>query len=134
MTGAEMLVRALRDPHWAERLDTGQWTMLVCAARAEVLLGALAYRLAEVRLPAHVAAILDDARADAVRGQTHALWEAEMARRALAPLGVPVVLLKGIAYAAARHSAADGRSIGDLDILVPREALAAVEAALLEAG
>ena len=57
-----------------------------------------------------------------------------MARRALAPLGVPVVLLKGTAFAAAGLSAGRGRAIGDLDVLVPREALGAVEAALLGAG
>jgi hypothetical protein len=57
-----------------------------------------------------------------------------MARRALAPLGVPVVLLKGTAYVAAGLAAGQGRSIGDLDILVPREHLSAVEAALLAHG
>ena len=57
-----------------------------------------------------------------------------MARRALAPLAVPVVLLKGTAFVAAGLDAARGRSIGDLDVLVPRAALAAVEAALLAAG
>ena len=63
-----------------------------------------------------------------------ALWEAEMARRALAPIGCPVVLLKGTAFVAAGLSAGQGRAIGDLDILVPRGALAPVEAALLAAG
>jgi hypothetical protein len=57
-----------------------------------------------------------------------------MARRALAPLGVPVVLLKGTAYVAAGLEAGRGRSIGDLDILVPRDSLAEVERALLAAG
>jgi hypothetical protein len=57
-----------------------------------------------------------------------------MARRALAPLAVPVILLKGSAYAAAGLAAGQGRSIGDLDILVPREALEAVQSALLGAG
>ena len=57
-----------------------------------------------------------------------------MARRALAPARIPWVLLKGSAYAAAGLEAARGRSIGDLDILVPREALAEAERALLAAG
>jgi hypothetical protein len=57
-----------------------------------------------------------------------------MARRALAPLGIPVILLKGTAYAAAGLAAGQGRSIGDLDILVPRASLEAVETALLGAG
>jgi hypothetical protein len=71
---------------------------------------------------------------DAGQAGRAALWEAEMARRALAPLGVPVILLKGTAYAAAGLPAAEGRSIGDLDILARREDLPAVEQALLGAG
>ena len=57
-----------------------------------------------------------------------------MARRAIAPIDVPVVLLKGTAYVAAGLAAGDGRAIGDLDILVPREALDMVETALRGAG
>ena len=85
-------------------------------------------------VPARVAAIFEAARRDAAHARTQALWEAEMARRALAPLGVPVILMKGTAFHAAGLDASIGRSVGDLDILVPRERLGAVEAALLEAG
>jgi hypothetical protein len=56
-----------------------------------------------------------------------------MARRALAPLDVPVVLLKGTAYAAAGLAAGVGRSIGDLDIMVPRARLEEVQESLLAA-
>jgi hypothetical protein len=45
-----------------------------------------------------------------------------------------VVLLKGTAFLAAGLDAALGRSIGDLDILVPRAALDVVEHALVGAG
>src|SRR3546814_8682663 len=83
-------------------------------------------------MPAGVARIMEDARASAAQGQIAALWEAEMARRVLAPLDCPVVLLKGTAFAAAGLSAGVGRSIGDLDILVPRDRIDAVEAALHE--
>jgi hypothetical protein len=57
-----------------------------------------------------------------------------MARRALAPLGVPVVLLKGTAFHAANLDACRGRSVGDLDILVPRAEIERAETALIEAG
>jgi hypothetical protein len=110
------------------------WNALIAAARAELLLGSLAYRLEEADVPGRVALILADARANAAQGQVAALWEAEMAWRALAPVGCPVVLLKGTAYAAAALGAGRGRSIGDLDILVTRDALADAEAALLCAG
>lgn len=134
MTAGELLVRALRDPALATGFDARRWTSLLTAARAEQLIGSLADRLAGLPLPPVVAAILADARDAAEQGRTQALWEAEMARRALAPLGRPVVLLKGSAYVAAGLAAGQGRSIGDLDILVPREALDAVEVALLAAG
>ncbi|MBA3836508.1 MAG: hypothetical protein C0499_02465 [Zymomonas sp.] len=98
------------------------------------MIGALAHRLAGLPVPPAVARLLGDARASAEQGRTAALWEAEMARRALAPLGVPVVLLKGTAYVAAGLEAGVGRSIGDLDILVPRTSLDTVEQVLLAAG
>jgi len=126
------LVRLLRDPAAAPKVR--DWTSLLSAARAESLAGSLAFRLKGLDLPEGVAERLEDARRSAEQGRREALWEAEMARRALAPLGVPIVLLKGTAYAAAGLSAAVGRSIGDLDILVPRDALPRVEQALLAAG
>ncbi len=134
MNAARLVVAALLDPASTARLDPAGWTATIAAARAESLLGSLAHRLEGLPQPAIVAALLADARRSADEGRRRALWEAEMARRALAPLGVPVVLLKGTAFAAAGLDAGAGRSIGDLDILVPRAALDAVEAALLAAG
>lgn len=134
MTAAEHLVAALLDPATVEAFDAATWTAVLTCARAEQLIGSLAHRLDGLPLPDEVAAILAAARTSAEQGRTQALWEAEMARRALAPLGVPVVLLKGAAYVAAGLAAGQGRAIGDLDILVPREHLDAVERALLGAG
>jgi hypothetical protein len=131
---AALLVAALRDPGSVATLDARSWTGLLAAARAEQLLGSLAHRLDGIPVPGAVARILADARASAVEQRRAALWEVEMARRALAPLGVRVVLLKGSAFVAAGLAAGVGRSIGDLDILVPRDALPAVEAALVRHG
>jgi hypothetical protein len=134
MKGARMLVRALADPPSVLSLDSAGWTALLATARAELLIGSLAHRLAGVETPLAAAAILDDVRRSIDQARIHALWEAEMGRRALADVDAPVVLLKGTAYAAAGLEAGIGRSIGDLDILVPREALDRVEGALLAAG
>jgi hypothetical protein len=134
MNDGWLLARALREPGNASALDAAGWTDLIAIARAEQMLGTLALRLEGVRIPASARRILADARASTAQGQVAAVWEAEMARRALAPLGVPIVLLKGTAFAVAGLRAGEGRSIGDLDILVPRERIEAVEAALLEAG
>lgn len=131
---AAAVVTLLVDPSRAAELDTAAWTGILCAAHAERLLASLAHRLDGLDLPDDVASVLAGARADAEVGRTAALWEAEMARRALAPLDVPVVLLKGTAFVAAGLDAGQGRLIGDLDILVPRDRLDEVEAALLDAG
>lgn len=127
------LVAALRNPQSVAALDGRGWSALLSVARAEVLLGTLAYRLADVAVPDEVRFILDAARIAANQAQVHALWEAEMCRRALAPLGIEPILLKGTAYAAAGLPNAAGRQVGDLDILVPRDRLDEVEAALLGA-
>jgi Uncharacterised nucleotidyltransferase len=132
MRDAGPLVRLLADP--AQSAGVTDWTSPIALARSESLIGSLAWRLKGLPLPARVEALLEAARSDGEAARTQALWEAEMARRALAPLGVPVVLLKGTAYAAAGLEAGRGRSIGDLDILVPRSALPDVERALLAAG
>lgn len=134
MGGALTLARVLADPETSAALDAEGWTSLLSVARAEQLAGTLAHRLDGLPVPDKVAELLADARAAADHGRRAALWEAEMARRALAPLGVPVVLLKGTAFVAAGLAAGQGRSIGDLDILVPRDALDAVEQALLAHG
>jgi hypothetical protein len=125
------LARVLRDPASLGEVD---WTALIAAARAEQLIGSLAFRLQGRRLPARVEAILETARRDFEQTRVQAVWESEMTRRALAPLGIPVVLLKGNAFLSANLDAGVGRSVGDLDILVPRDALEAVEASLLGAG
>lgn len=134
MSDAALLVRALRDPASVAALDGPGWTALLAQARAEQLIGTLAHRLEAQPKPPAAARILQDARRAAEQGRVAALWEAEMARRALAPLGMPVVLLKGTAYVAAGLSAGVGRQIGDLDILVPRARIEDAEAALLAAG
>ncbi len=134
VTDARLLASALADPASVVGLDADGWTTLLAMARAEQLIGTLAMRVEGLPLPNAVRAILADARAAAEHGRRAALWEAEMARRALSALDCPVILLKGTAFVAAGLSAGQGRSIGDLDILVPRASIDKVEAALLAAG
>lgn len=133
MSGA-LLARTLRDPATIALLDAAGWRALLAAARAEQLIGSLACRLDGLAMPHAARRILADARADAGQGRQAALWEAEMARRALAGTGIPMVLLKGTAFVAAGLLAGQGRQIGDLDILVPRDRIGEAESALLAAG
>lgn len=130
----DLLCALLTSPARARDITPPQWTAILTIAHAERLSGSLAYRLSGLALPLAVQSVLDAARYNADAGRIQALWEVEMARRALSPLGVPVVLLKGSAFVAAGLDAGRGRQIGDLDILVPRDRLDDVEAALLKAG
>ena len=108
MRDALILTRALTDPGCVAALDAASWTALLTIARAEQLLGTLAHRLAGLPVPGGVAGVLADARIWAEHERRTALWEAEMARRALAGVDVSVVLLKGTAYAAAGLAATLG--------------------------
>lgn len=134
VSDARILCAVLARPERALALSPGAWTALIAMARAEQLMGALSHRLAGLALPQAVEGILADGRDAAREARRSALWEAELARRCLAPLGIPVVLLKGTAYHAAGLEAGRGRFVGDLDLLVPRSELARVEEALVASG
>ncbi|WP_019515077.1 nucleotidyltransferase domain-containing protein [Sphingomonas sp. Mn802worker] len=131
---ARLLARLLAAPALAADLRAAEWDAIISAARAEQLTGSLALRIDHAAVPSVIADVLREASDVAVEQRRAALWEAEMMRRVLAPLGVSAVLLKGTAYVAGGLAAGQGRHIGDLDLLVPRADLAVVEQALLDAG
>ena len=123
----------------AGRRDAGglspqDWDGVIGVARSEAMLATLAHHLADADVPPAVAALFADQRAGAAVAQRQALWEVEMARRALAPAGIEFVLLKGAAYAASDMACAAGRQIGDLDILVLGSDIRRAENELLNAG
>ena len=134
MSAVRTLVDLLAGRRDADSLAPRDWDGVIGAARAEALLATLAHRLADAALPPSVAALFADQRAAAAVARAQALWEAEMARRALAPEGIEFLLLKGTAYAAAGLSCAEGRQIGDLDILVGWHDIGRAENELIEAG
>lgn len=61
-------------------------------------------------------------------------FEVQQVQRALADTGLALILLKGTAYVAAGLPAARGRLFSDIDILVPKTALADVESLLILHG
>ena len=77
---------------------------------------------------------LESALRLAERQRHEVLWEVDCVRRALAGVDTPVVLLKGAAYLAADLPPARGRLFADVDIMVDRRQLVAVENALFAAG
>lgn len=132
---APLLIKCLREPARLNRLSALDWDLLIRQARHSRLLGRLA-ALAEQHAnpPAAAARHLQAARN--VAGALHraVLWEARHIARALASCGVPVVLLKGAAYALAGLDASRGRLLTDVDILVPQQRLHDVESELVIHG
>lgn len=127
-----LLVDHLREPARLARADAATWAALIRLARKESLIGQLAgvVRDAGVTPPARAQLILDDAMIGVEASQRGARWEAREAARLLGGRGYPIILMKGTAYVVGGLPPADGRTVGDLDILVPRAAIADAEAVL----
>jgi len=122
-------------PDLAAGYSESTWDLLIRQARRANLLGRLAQPLQgdQVPLPAARNHLLS-ARVLAHRQQAAIRWEVECIRRALAGTGAPLVLLKGAAYVMAGLPTSLGRMFSDVDIMVPKRALPAVESALLMNG
>lgn len=133
-----LLLAVLRDPRAAAGFSLGEWDLLVRQA-------------AGAGMGATVLVMLEDAGLlDAVppAPRTHFEWwrvaagrharavrfEVACIREALQDLGLPLILLKGAAYALAGLPAGRGRVFSDIDILLPKPAMGPAEAALMLQG
>jgi hypothetical protein len=135
---SELLLRVLISPAAIAGLTEAEWDQVLPLARTSHLLGRLAseaqaHGLTD-RLPSQVQGHLDAAAAVAAHNERTIRWELNRIERALSHLDIPILLLKGAAYVAAGLPAAKGRSVNDIDIMVPRAALDLVETGLEDAG
>lgn len=138
MSGAPLILQAFRDPGRMDRFSLTDWTLLLRQAAIANLTACL-YYLAEEhgmleRIPAEAREHLAWSRALGERHAQAVRFEIREIGRALAATGVPLVFLKGAAYALAQLPPAHGRLFSDIDILVPQERLGEVEAALMLHG
>lgn len=133
-----VLLRALREPQSVARLGPSEWDLLVRVARRARLHGTLYARLAAIdaldRVPDRALAHLESGATVARYRLQLVRWEQHHLAQVLAPLGVPLLLLKGAAYAAQALPFANGRPMNDVDIMVPAADIERVEAALRRAG
>lgn len=133
-----LLVRVLRSPQAAAELGPGQWDLLLRQAGNANLLVSLLYLLEDHGLletvPHAARTHLEWARLAAASHARSVRHEVARIAAALAGLGVPLILLKGSAYAMAGLDAGRGRLFSDIDILVPKPRLHEVEAALMLHG
>jgi hypothetical protein len=138
LAASRTLLAALTRPaamaSWSER----DWDLAIRQARRSRLLPRLALDAGSLgldsRIPKKAADMLAAERYAAAEHARYLSWEIGRVRRVFEGLGHPLILLKGAAYAAAGLPPARGRPSNDLDILVPEDALAEVEAALIAHG
>lgn len=134
----DLLSRTLRSPDAVTRFSMGEWDLLVRQARSAGLLARMRHVLVQHALIGAIPAVarwhFDAADTLAAKQQLAVRWEVEKIHTALEGLALPLILLKGSAYVMAGLPAAAGRLFNDIDILVPRDQLGPVEAALMLAG
>jgi len=136
--GLPPLLRVLRAPVAAAELDLQGWELLLRQAAGADMTPILLAVLEDAGLlgcvPAAPRAHLEWARMAAARHAQAVRYEVRQIGRALSDLGLRLILLKGAAYAMAGLAPGRGRMFSDIDILVPKERLAEVEAALMLHG
>ncbi|MBZ8138335.1 hypothetical protein CLD22_00270 [Rubrivivax gelatinosus] len=131
-----LLVEVLLEPARALSLPPAGWDLLLRQARRANLIARLHDVLADagVVAPPPARLHLQAARRIADAQRQRMRWELGCIAQALAGATPCAVVLKGGAYLALDLPLARSRLYGDLDVLVPRAALAEVESALLIHG
>lgn len=138
MAHSDLVVSLLREPGNATKLSASEWDVLVRQARHADVMGQLYARLSDAlqleSVPAAALQHLETAWNLSLRHRLAVRWELLGIADTLAPLNITIVLLKGAAYYAAGRMAARGRLFNDVDILVAKSALEAVEQVFIRNG
>lgn len=132
MSLRELIVRIFARPVLALSINEPQWVEIIRILRQQQQLARYAYlfRQADVfmQLPQYARHHMRNAEIIADKQLRQVSSEAIELTKLLAPLNVRPVFLKGAAYALMRELPAGiGRTFSDLDILVPKEQITAVE-------
>jgi hypothetical protein len=133
-----LLLEMLRAPAKVPDCTPAQHDLLLRQAASAQLSATLCARLRAAgvweRMPAAPARQLDWAWRHSQWHLQSVHWEVRQITAALRGQQAELILLKGAAYAMAGLQAGAGRVFSDIDILVPRNCLAEVEAALMLHG
>jgi hypothetical protein len=133
-----ILLAVLRDPQQLIALTPSDWDLLLRQSTATNLTPSVLALVEECglleRVPAQARAHFEWVRPLAARHLQAVRFEVDCIRTALAPTGLPLLLLKGAAYTMAGLRAGAGRLYSDVDILVPKPRLGEVESALMLNG
>ena len=131
------LISLLRSPQTVSSVTHEQWNDIVVAARKNQMLGQLAARLQQAGVldvvPPQVRRHLALDLLTALRRSESALWEVASMRRSV-NAAIPLVFIKGCAYALSADHNSAGRRFSDIDVMVRHQALGKVEATLISVG
>jgi hypothetical protein len=134
----DLLRPDLFTPRNLPSLTLKDWDYLIRLGRKAEMLGRIHALLDESgllrQIPSAPRAHLEAAHIVALDHERVVRWEVYCIQRALAHVEPSIVLLKGAAYVMSKLPFARGRLQSDVDILVRRSNLNAVESALLEHG
>ena len=133
-----LLLRILRDPAALPGLSVCAWNLLLRESRSQQLCARLSWIIEDRgqvgECPQAAWLDLSAQRFFAEHKQAQVRLELRKLQKALGPRGIPMLLLKGAAYAHTGLRVARGRNFADLDIMVPRARLEAAETALEAQG
>lgn len=133
-----LIIKVFNNTIELDGLSLADWDLLLRQARQGNLLAKLHAILSErgqlASIPEAARRHLEWQHTVAERHTLAVQWEVRQIQQALAHLDLPVILLKGAAYVMAGLPAAQGRVFTDIDILVPKQRLNEVEAALMLHG
>lgn len=133
-----LLENVWASPDQRPDLNHREWETLLGQARQARLIARLAAHHFDQNwmdeIPIGPRPHLESALRLADRQQHEVRWEVDCIRRALRGINAPVVLLKGTAYLMTNLPAARGRLFADIDLMVPRSQIEAIEGALFAAG
>ncbi len=134
----QLILHAVLEPTATLAFSSHQWDLLIRQGRRASLLARLAHALDAAgcmdAVPAAPAHHLRSAQQVARRQAMAVRWEVGCIQSALRDVRAPITLLKGAAYLMAGLPHAQGRIFSDVDILVPKPAVAEVESALMLSG
>ena len=134
----DLLLGLWRNPPVCVRFDSRSWELIVRVARSAKLLASLGNRLTRAGLqgaiPERVAFHIDSEATLARYRRQMILREIASLEKIAALCEFRVIMLKGAAYTMQNLHWAESRLPSDVDLLVPRRDLNAVENALKDAG
>lgn len=138
MSNPRILLKVLRNPEMVGTLSYLAWEALLASSQHARLTASLSYRIEDKGLkgevPQKVWTHFEASRVFADFRNRQILWELNRVQRALRQVDFEVIALKGGAYLLLDLPLARGRLPADLDILVRKENLPAMEKLLLDEG